>query len=552
MAGLAHDGKRFFLITSYAERHAAKAVGGRWDPENRIWVLPASFNMDTFEMMKTVFDNLEISGKADEHLQELNRRREALLKHSASLQLGDAPDYPLPNGLTLYDYQKVGAHFLSVRRRAILGDYIGLGKTAQAIVAADACKAQHILVIAPKSVLLQWANEIAKFSWDGRVAILGKTEAIPRDARWLVCTYEAIIVKDKDEIGRTVISARPDLKKWADCLIVDEAVRMKNRKAQRTLAIFDLAKHVDCLWPMTGTPIRNRPYDLWPMLHAINPKEFRGYWKFVYDWCEVTDNGFGTDVGGLKEDRIPAFQMMLMPYMLQRDRTVLNLPPLSHQFVRLPLDKGADKAYKSMVEHMVAITNDGQILAAPTVLAQLTRLRQIAVDPALVDVPGDSAKTEWLLDWMEDHAEDHKVLVFCTFAKYIERLMANKAFQKYKPVTITGQVSAEGRRRAAEELRENKKCRALAATVDAAGEGVNAQAADVVVFINKPWTPDLVEQCIGRAYRRGQDKPVHVYHLIAKGTAEEDLEEILREKKEIADEARIQREVVMRILRRGD
>ncbi len=168
------------------------------------------------------------------------------------------------------------------------------------------------------------------------------------------------------------------------------------------------------------------------------------------------------------------------------------------------------------------------LLHAPSVVAQLVRLRQITCSPLLIGGPDVSAKTDVLVGLLEEYAGDYKVLVFTTFARYADVIALKLA--PYGAVKVTGKVPAKERDNALETFAHNPACRVLVGTYGTTSEGHNIQVADVVVLADKPWVPDIVEQAESRTYRRGRDNPVHVVSLVAKNTVDAHVETVLSEK----------------------
>lgn len=410
----------------------------------------------------------------------------------------------------LSQYQVEGVEFLLRARRAILADHLGLGKSAQAISAACMAVAGEVLVVTKKSLITNWLTEIEKWSFD-------------RSVNWEVTNYEQVVLHPERFSGRY------------DVLIVDEAAALRNRKSQRSKAIRKLARRIPYVWFLTGTPVVNGPWDLWPLLNAIDHKKYSSFWKFVQHHVLTADNGWGTEFVGVRDER--ALAKELAPYMLRRTREILNLPPLTFEDVYVPLSDEQRTLYERLrrdfiVEVRKAADATPKTLLVASAGALLVRLRQVCCSPALVGGKDESGKTDALLDILEELTPAHKVLVFSFFAEYVRLLLPKLA--AYNPVSITGDMNKSKRDQAVDKFLNDKSCRVLVGTIGAMGEGLNLQAADVVIFTDQDWTPAMNEQAWGRAYRRGQNKPVHVIRLIAKGTVEEHVQRKIDEKASLA------------------
>ncbi len=432
-------------------------------------------------------------------------------------------------------YQVEGAEFLVNAKRAILADDVGLGKTLQAILACRRCGGR-VLVITKKSPLIHnWLNEISECVPDLSCDVYSTTKDVVPDTDFVVTNYEAAM-------RRIDVLLKQD---WS-VLIVDEAQYVKNRKAKRTKAIYKLAHAAEYVWLLTATPLLNRPDELWSLLHILYPQKYRSYWRFVDEYCLCERNFWGgTDILGVKNHEKLASE--IRPIMLRRTKEILNLPPLTQETMYIPLEGKQKTIYQEMKKHFIAVLDEAgdQYISAPSVLAQLTRLRQIVCTPALVGGPDQSGKTDALLELLSTYADCYKILVFTTFAQYA-RNIHSKIAETYGAEIITGEMNSEARWDAASRFQNCDDCRVLIGTIGTIGEGVNLQQADIVIFLNQDWVPANMEiQAIGRAHRRGRTRPVHVINLVVRDTVDEYIHRVvLPRKRDVIRE-------VLRLLREG-
>lgn len=501
------DDEVLLVRNAYPYRQQLKALGARWSPEQRVWLLPVS--VSPFELFTRV-PNIELDKAAMQWLQRM-----------ASLAgLHNAEDVSITHGDRLLPYQRVGVKFLTEAKRAILADDVGLGKTAQAIRAALEINAKHVLVVTKKSLLHNWTCEIQR--WAGCSAYVLTTQNTFVPERFVVTNYETVIKRTGELI-------RQDF----DVLVVDEAAAIKNRKARRTKAIYQLAKNIPYVWLLTATPTPNSPDEIWSLLHCIRPKAYSSYWSFVEKHFITRPNFFGgRDIVSVKNP--DALAQELAPMVLRRDKTRLNLPPLTEETIWLSLDGEQRRIYRELRQYFVTILDEEKVVTAPSVLAQLTRLRQVLCSPALIGGPDESIKTDALFELLEEYTPQHKVLVFTTFASYVKLLLPK--LEQFGAVAITGDTPMHERAQAVERLNNDPNTRVFIGTIQAAGEGLNLQAADIVIFLNKSWVPSENEtQAIGRAHRQGQKNPVHVVNLVVAKTVDEYIEEVLAAKKQRTD-----------------
>jgi SNF2 family DNA or RNA helicase len=339
----------------------------------------------------------------------------------------------------------------------------------------------------------------------------------------VITNYEAVVRK---------LEVLQDIP-WS-VVIIDEAQAFKNRRARRTKAVFALRRKIPHVWLITATPIMNRPEELWSLLHIIKPKQYSSYWRFINEHCNTIQNLWGgTEVIGIRD---PAgLEQELAPLILRRNKKLLNLPPLTQETIYLEMSGEQKRIYKQLErDFIVRLDDEGEkFLSAPDILAQLIRLRQIACNPALVGGPDSSIKDAALLNLLDNLAGDYKVLVFTTFAGYVKHLWPK--LQRYFPASIYGDMNIEDRWRNAATFQTDPACRVLLGTIGAMSKGLNLQAADVVILLDQDWVPASMEiQAIGRAHRRGQEKPVHAINLVCQGTVDEYIHQtILPKKREV-------------------
>lgn len=482
------DAQGYRLLAGYAERDRLCPLGGAWDPYNGWWVLPANVSYEQL----SVIPSIVISDGAAERLKALSG---VTVKH------GDGLD----------SYQQDGVRFLATAGRAILADFPGAGKSAQSIRAVSEIGAKNPLVVTKKSLIYNWQHQIS----------LWRAE----DILFTVTNYEQVVRRLNE-----YINAKHDV------LIVDEGHYIKNRRAARSKTIFKLAQTIPYTWILTGSLVMNRPDELWMLLHTLDRKRFRSYWKFVEEYCELEYNPWSGSKKpvGIKPGASALLAEVLAPIILRRTRDAVDLPPLTRETIHVVLAGVQKDIYDKMLHEFYVLTDEAGFLHAPTVLAQLTRLRQIVCTPALLGGPDKSAKTDAILDLVDQYASDHKILVFSAFATYIKNLTSK--LQEYGAVSITGDASAANRDQSVRAFSEDPQCRVLSGTYGAMGEGLNLQAADIVILADKDWVPANIEQAELRAHRRGQDKPVHVISVAADHTVDEYIERVLASKKEIIRE----------------
>lgn len=439
----------------------------------------------------------------------------------------------------LSDYQEEGVRWIIDHPRAIEADVMGLGKTAQAITAMVRAGVRECLVICPKSLIDQWRWEISQWDPKGLVA-------------WHVVNYEKVRTTD------TTYQA----------VIVDEATKIKNPEALRTVRVLYHVFRAERVLFMTGTPIRNHDKDLWTMAVGIFPslllygrnslelnirKSYTAWLRLTFhiyydEWGKVI-------VGDYLPGRREAVTQALHRVMLRRTRELLHLPPLSQEIVHVPFAPGQMQVVRQLDKGRLRLRyQDGEISDKQVTndFTLLLRMRQAALAPELIRIdasdglaiaPGGSGKTEWLKDWWSTHRDEGlKAIVFTQFAEYLPVL------QRAIPEALVyhGQLSVKQRKEVIEAFHAEGP-QLLAMTAPAGSFGLNLQVATVVIWTDMPWTPDEWEQGTARAYRRGQEFPVHEIILAHQDTIDTKMLKVLNRKHRIADKTLSQKAVLAMI-----
>ena len=397
----------------------------------------------------------------------------------------------------LFPHQVEGVAFLLGRSRAILADDMGLGKTRQALAAlSHAAPAGQVLIVCPASVKRNWAREISLASVEGSVHIMEGTarQRIPRDARWVVANYD-ILGRHVDAIG-----AVP----WAG-LIFDEAHYLKNHTSARSKVARELAsraaevaKQEPPVYLLTGTPLTNRPRDLFVLLQLVGHPLGRSFLSFAKRYCDAkkTDYGWKTDGASHLEE----LTVQLQGTMLRRAKEeVLSLPPKLRAW--LPTTDAAGIATREMrevVDLLVArATGDSEASdqrSRTRLLAILTKARQkVAV-----------AKVPTTLELVRGAVEQgEKVIVFSCFEDPLQQLA--DAFGS-AAVVLTGKVPSGQRQRLVDRFQKDDDVRVFLANIIAGGTGVTLTAATQVISTTSIGCPPITGRT--RIAPTESDRPV--------------------------------------------
>ena len=442
----------------------------------------------------------------------------------------------------LYPYQEQGAMHLAFGRRAMLADDMGLGKTVQAIAAAALLKElrgiERVLVITPASLKHQWAREIRRFTSLPVTVVQGgqiaRRQAYRENAFFTIVNYE-LVRRDLVELEQL----RPSL------IILDEAQRIKNWRAKTAIVVKQLKSRY--AFVLTGTPLENRLDELYSIFQFLDPRILGPLWHFndrFYDLEERADGSY--KVIGYKN--FAELRATVEPYSVRRtrDEVLKDLPERidNNFFVEMtdPQWQAYDE-YKEIVARLASIAKRRPLTPQEKdrLLKGLLKMRIICDALALHDKeipPRDREKTAPKLRELEHILTDeianngHKALVFSQWSGMLALTTPVVKRVGLGYVTLTGAVPSAKRGGLIERFFEDPDCRVFLST-DAGGVGLNLQAASLVVNLDLPWNPAVLEQRIGRAHRHGQLQPVHVVNLIAQGTIEERMLDTLAAKRNV-------------------
>ncbi|WP_261819308.1 DEAD/DEAH box helicase [Nocardioides sp. OK12] len=463
------------------------------------------------------------------HAQEWVRRAHALR------DLTDLPR-PEPVGVvsTLRHYQHDGFRWLAFLQDhglgGVLADDMGLGKTLQVLAAvarARAGGAAPFLVVAPASVVANWARESERHT-PGLVV-----RTITASARKLG-TSVAALADGADVVVTTYTLLRLDVEEYAALgwggLVLDEAQHVKNHLAKTHQAV----RRVEAPFRLavTGTPFENRLMELWSLLALVAPGLYPTVKGFVDHVVRPVEKE--GDSAALKR-----FQQRLRPFLLRRtkDLVAADLPPKQEQLLQVDLGARHRKIYDTHLareqQKILGLVDDFDRNRV-AILSALTRLRQLSLDPALVDAEHDavgSAKTDVLVEHLlELAAEGHRALVFSQFTGFLRRVRARLDAEGVSYSYLDGRTRK--RAEAVEGFRDGEST-AFLISLKAGGVGLTLTEADYVFVLDPWWNPAVEAQAVDRAHRIGQTRPVMVYRLVSRDTVEEKVVALKERKAEL-------------------
>lgn len=416
----------------------------------------------------------------------------------------------------LYAYQVEGVRTLSRMNQWLLSDDPGLGKTVQAILAIP--DRPPVLCVVPASLKGNWKKEIQTWRPDTfRVEILSGRSSFrfPDPGEIIITNWDILpaACDNPDEIDPDFSAQVPD----GLIVIGDEVHQAKNPKALRTIRYRALNKlaldHGGRCWGLTGTPLLNRPLELWTILEnlGLQEKAFGSFPRF-YRLFNAYNDGYGT-VWGLPDPEVPG---LLAQVMLRREKSKVlkDLPPKRWQRVEVPI-RGK---VRTLLDNLQQGMEDGTIRVLQNGLPGFEEMSEQRAALAEAKIPA-------LLEIVENYEEqDTPVVVFSAHTSPIEVLGAREGW-----AMITGDVSAEDRTQIVQDFQEGKY-KGLGATIKAAGVGLTLTKASNMIFVDREWVPALNTQAEDRIHRIGQDLGCLYLILVADHPIDRLLDEELSEK----------------------
>jgi len=436
---------------------------------------------------------------------------------------------PIPiNGLKmeLYDYQKTGVYFIEAKNgRALIADEMGLGKTIQSI----AWFLQHpeinpIVIICPASLKINWRNEIYKWTKIRNVTIIQGCDLINKLTPNTFHTLGNIIIINYDIVAKwaSILTAiKPKL------IIMDEVHFIKNNAAKRTKSIKKLAKISPYIIGISGTPILNRPIEIFNAANIINPDYFPNMWDYAKKFCNLKNNGFGWDMNGACNTQ-ELNKLLLSTIMIRRlKKDVLKeLPDKIFSFVPIEIDnrKEYEYALNNFLFYLAESKGKDAAIKASyaEIITKIEYLKQLAV----------KGKLNNIIDWVENFLESgEKLVLFLHHGFVMDFLYIH--FSKIA-VKLDGSMSIENKQKSVDSFQNNDNIKLFLST-KAGGVGLNLTAASNVAIMEFPWTPGELDQWIARCDRIGQKNAVNVTYLLAENTIENDIITLLDNKRKILD-----------------
>lgn len=528
--------------------------GRRYNGNNKVWVVPCT---STTVIDTVVQFGCEHGYDITDDTHEALRDKLVAARETIAASHADETTYEitgLPDGLSLYPFQRAGVEFAVKRKRVLNGDAMGLGKTPQALVTAFVTNAYPLLVICPASLKENWAREARKWTPDKTVAIMSSGSHMITDDGAPVAD---VVIMNYDIIK--AFSMELGIAKWG-MIVCDECHKLKNETSQRHLGVsllLSFNKQARVMF-LSGTPVVNKPMEFWSLIKLLGyGPEFGGMkaYKYRYDTYyrprleelsqRAREKFFIRRTKAQVLTELPAKTRDIVPIALSNRKEYDEVESdLAHFMATLAVQSETfdpTEAFREIARLGVGLDEARNLLLAAEKrwsegiyrgkydvvsrneqLLRWEQLKKLAVDGKMKGV------FEWLDEFLE--GTDEKIVVFVWHVETGKQIA-----RRYGADFIYGGMPTTQRQPAVDRFTEQPERRIIVGNIQAAGEGLNLQVANNVAFVEYGWNPKDHEQAEDRCHRMGQRDNVTAWYLAAPRTIDEEIASIIAKKLEVVD-----------------
>lgn len=406
--------------------------------------------------------------------------------------------------------------------RALLADEMGLGKTFQTLLYAKRYVDGPVVVVCPASIKWNWQREAAKHIGTRAEVLEGMK---PPSSRLLIHPDTGVFIINYDILGpwlKFLTGLKPGL------VIIDECQAIKGRNTKRTKNVKALCRSVEKVICVSGTPITNRPAELWPSLNILKPEKYKDFFSFGMKFCKARRTFWGWEFKGASNLALLHSQLKADCMIRRKKQDVLADLPGKTRSV-LPIELPDIKHYNEALTDFVGwMRKHHKDKAASALRAeQITKIGYLKRLVGILKLP---VVEEWIDNFLEENSG--KLIVFGVHKKVLKYL---HSVYGSCSVLVDGSVTGHNRQLMIDKFSKNKQTRLFFGNIQAAGSGWNGTVANTTLFAELDWTPGSHNQAEDRIHRIGQTRGASCYYLVAKNTIEEPLCKIIQEKQETLD-----------------
>ena len=482
----------------------------------------------------------EAAKKKEQRAQKVKKLQRSMTLRASAAEDSDI-NIPVPDGLDYLPYQRAGIAFALGRTGTLIADEMGLGKTIEALGVLNAdLDVQRVLIVCPATLKLNWARECERWlTREFEIGVAGKS--YPADADVVIVNY--------DILGKWQTELRAQT--W-DVLIADECHYVKNRDAKRTKRLFKLKAKRQLF--LTGTPILNRPAELFSIASHLCPDEFGHFWTYAKKYCAPIQTNFGWDTSGASNlDELHENLRGTIMVRRTKDQVLKELPPKRRQVIELNSDSASkliEAEREAWARHREQLGRLKQASRLPVegdahpkaAAPELSDGERAELRKGVAEAFGELsklrhstalAKVPMVIEHIKAALEESPKIVL--FAHHRDVVAALAAPFEECVVTLTGEHSPEQRQAAVDRFQADPECTLFIGSITAAGFGLTLTAASHVVFAELDWVPANMTQAEDRTHRIGQKNSVLVQHLVLQGSLDASMSRTLLRKQQVVN-----------------
>jgi SWI/SNF-related matrix-associated actin-dependent regulator of chromatin subfamily A-like protein 1 len=523
---LSWDGTKFVFQGTYNDRFIPKDAGFFWSVQEKHWY---TYKWEIAKKLSKWADQKCVD-KLNSYQTSTNKS--VLASHATDSMV----DIPVPDGMSYLPYQKAGMVYALERPDnlgALIADEMGLGKTIQAIGYINAKpEIKSVLVVCPASIKINWSRELTKWLVRSlKVKVIGSQSQSSdiKDADVAIINYD--ILKKFQKLYDTKY----------DLVIVDECHYVKNHKAIRSKAVYKIMANAKYKLMLTGTPIMNRPVEIYPLITSLGVRI--KFWTFAKKYCNPVQTGFGWDLSGASNlEELGRYLRTTVMVRRLKSEVLKELPPKRWQIIELPAnglslqlqkEDGMWDKYTSMRETLEVLRNEAEYAdevhklnaEVELLFEEMSKTRH---ETALLKVP-------YVINHIDNLLENvDKLVVFAHHKDVIEQLA--KHYDGIS-VVVSGSTKLEDRQANVDAFQHNPDIRLFIGSIGAAGVGITLTAASTVLFVELDWVPANMSQAEDRVHRIGQEESVLVQHIVIDGSIDSYLAHTLVAKQKVISES---------------
>lgn len=543
---------------------AAANGQARFDKASKSWTVPVACGLVLASSLSPLFPVLAAAIAADEAVQAAGQERQARAALSvacsaeAGAERGAAGvvdsvitklDAALSTGLKLYPFQQAGVAFIEAAGgRALVGDEMGLGKTVQALGwLAIHPEARPALIVVPASLRLNWQREAEKWIPGVRVHVVrnGK-DPLPANPDVVIVNYD-VCARRKAELE--ALNAK--------VVVLDECHYIKNQMAQRSKAIVGVqerktrdgavkvkgAPGIATLAPyviaLSGTPLLNRPAELYTNLHLLRPTEYANFFAFAKRYCAAEQTRFGWDFSGASNEAELAGRLRDLMVRREKSQVLQDLPEKTRSYIHVELSNKDE--YESREQEILGRLEEryGEAVGGE-ILAMLNELRMLA----------GQGKVDAAIEWIKNAVDTGKpVVVFAHHLDVLDKIQSSLQADGIKTCRIDGSIPSPEARQAAVDDFQAGRADVFLGTPGAAGVGLTLTKASDVLFVEREWTPAVEEQAEDRTHRIGQRDAVTAWYLVGNCSIDQKFADLVEQKRSIVSAVLTGKEIESSLVR---